>query len=141
MNCSILIGVFPTAWKHAFVNPIPKVPNAKKVEKLRSISLLPIPGKILEKHLYSILTDHLETNKLFSKAQNSFRENHGTIDTVFKFLNNTTKTLHNRFPTACLFVDFKKAFDTISQDLLIRKLFNLALSEKVITVIKKKHLK
>ena len=57
-----------------------KVPNVNKVEDLRPISLLPIPGKILEKHIYSILTDHLENNKLFSKMQNGFRKNHGTTD-------------------------------------------------------------
>ena len=48
INLSIAHSVFPDAWKHALVTPIPKVPNANTVEDLRPISLLPIPGKILE---------------------------------------------------------------------------------------------
>ena len=136
INFSIHKSVFPQAWKHALVTPIPKVPNANKVEDLRPISLLPIPDKILEKHVYSFIIEHLETNNLLTKFQNGFRKKHGTSDTVFKFLVSITNNLNSKLPTLSLFIDFKKAFDTISHDLLIKKLPNLHLSGKLIDWIK-----
>ena len=135
MNYSITHSVFPSAWKHALVTPIPKVPNANKVEDLRPISLLPIPGKILERHVYSIITNFLEMNKLFSKFQNGFRKNHGTVDMIFKFLMKIAQNLNNKIPTISLFIDFKKAFDTISHPLLLKKLPNLYLSNDTISWI------
>ena len=41
-------GIFPKAWKHGTVIPIPKVPNPQQVGDLRPITLLPLPGKIME---------------------------------------------------------------------------------------------
>ena len=135
MNFSITFGVFPSAWKHALVTPIPKVPNANRMEDLRPISLLPIPGKILERHVYTTVTNFLEINKLFSKFQNGFRKNHGTVDTVFKFLMKITENLNTKVPTISLFIDFKKAFDTISHTLLLKKLPNLYLYDGIISWI------
>ena len=40
--------VFPTEWKKAIIVPIPKT-NPPSIKKLRTISLLPSPAKILEK--------------------------------------------------------------------------------------------
>ena len=102
MNFSITHNVFPSA----LVTPIPKVPNANRVEDLRPISLLPIPGKILERHVYSIITSVLDANKLFSKFQNGFRKSHGTVDTVIKLLMKITQNLNNKTPTMSLFIDF-----------------------------------
>ena len=39
---------FPQSWKHATVVPLPKVTNIIGPEDLRPISLLPLPGKIVE---------------------------------------------------------------------------------------------
>ena len=108
-------------------NPITEPPNKCSLpliplDYLRPISLLPIPGKILERHVYTVITNFLETNKLLSKFQNGFRKNHGKIDTVFKFLMKITQNLNNNIPTISLFIDFKKAFDTISHVLLLKKI-------------------
>ena len=54
---------------------------------------------------------------------------------VFKFLMTITKNLNNKLPTLSLFIDFKKAFDTISHKLLVRKLPRFNLSENTIAWI------
>ena len=58
--------------------PLPKVNNAKLVSDFRPISLLLLPGKIIEKLLHNQLIRHLENNTL-----NGFRKLH-TSDTLFK---------------------------------------------------------
>ena len=49
MNISVKSTIFPTAWKDALVIPIPKSGNLSLVQNYRPVSLLPLPGKILEK--------------------------------------------------------------------------------------------
>ena len=48
-NLSVETSIFPSAWKEALIVPIPKSGNLTKVQNYRPISLLPLPGKILEK--------------------------------------------------------------------------------------------
>ena len=49
-NNILTSGIFPNKWKVATVMPIPKVTLAIDPTDLRPISLLPVPGKLLEKH-------------------------------------------------------------------------------------------
>ena len=55
--------------------------------------------------------------------------------TVFKFLMTITKNLNNKLPTLSLFIDFKKAFDTISHKLYVRKLPRFNFSENTVAWI------
>ena len=48
-NISLKKGIFPDSWKIAMVVPIPKGGDPSQVSNLRPISLLPQPGKVLEK--------------------------------------------------------------------------------------------
>ena len=57
---------YPDEWKIATVVPLPKTPNANKPGDLRPISLLPLPGKILEHHIHDSLQAHLDNNNLIS---------------------------------------------------------------------------
>lgn len=72
-NLSISTGIVPSEWKEAIVIPIPKVQNSKNVSDLRPITLLPIPGKILEHFMHTYLINHLETSKTLSRRQFGFR--------------------------------------------------------------------
>ena len=51
-NLSIGTSSFPRAWKQALVIPIPKTGNLSLTQNYRPISLLPLPGKILEKLIH-----------------------------------------------------------------------------------------
>ena len=83
INKSIETGIFPDDWKHGTVIPIPKVANPQSVNDLRPITLLPIPGKIMERLIHNKLYPYLEGNKILSSNQNGFRKQHGTSDTIF----------------------------------------------------------
>ena len=64
-NLSITSTTFPDSWKKATVIPIPKVNQPKRVDEYRPISLLPLPGKILEKLVHEQVYNKLE---LFSNT-------------------------------------------------------------------------
>ena len=77
----------------ATVVPIPKVANALSTNDLRPISLLPLPGKILEHLIHIPLMQHLERNNMINDLQNGFRPNRSTIQTVFQY----TSDLYQNF--------------------------------------------
>ena len=59
-NNIINLGCYPDKWKIATVIPIPKIPNPTTANELRPISLLPLPGKVLEHLIHEPLQKHLE---------------------------------------------------------------------------------
>ena len=52
---SIEKGIFPNSWKIATVVPLHKGGNKENISNYRPVSLLPIPGKSLEKIVHSKL--------------------------------------------------------------------------------------
>lgn len=72
LNLSLNTGTVPDEWKTATVIPIPKTKNPSNVTDLRPISLLPLPGKILEHFIHHDLMIHLERHDLLSRKQFGF---------------------------------------------------------------------
>lgn len=69
---SICDASFPSSWKLSRVNPIFKKGSPTEVNNYRPISLLSIPGKILEDVVSDTLNNHLETQGLLSHRQWGF---------------------------------------------------------------------
>ena len=66
-NILISNGRFPSLWKNANVVPIPKPTTDKSSPSgYRPVSLLPIISKLLERHIYSVLSDHLAESQPLS---------------------------------------------------------------------------
>jgi hypothetical protein len=124
VNLSFLNGVAPKQMKVAKVIPIHKAGNPLNVNNYRPISLLPAFSKLLEKLMYTRLMDYIEKNKILYKHQYGFRKGHSTIHPIIQFLNKIADANNNANPelTMGIFIDLKKAFDTISHDILVNKL-------------------
>ena len=125
INLVITWQTFPDKWKRALVTPLPKGGDPTDVSNLRPISILPIPAKITEKILHKQVIDYLNTNDLLSKNQDGFRPDRGTIDSLSKLTNNIYNSLNKSLCTTAIFLDFKKAFDTLDHSIMIKKLAKL----------------
>ena len=125
MNKSLFMGYFPIKWRRATVVPIPKINIPEEIGDLRPIALTPLPGKILERFVHTQLLAHLNRFNILTEFQNGFRKNHSTIDTIFKYTTDLQLNKNNNQNTISLYVDFKKAFDTVNHKLLITKLKNM----------------
>ena len=128
MNLSIKTSVFPEAWKEALVIPIPKSGSPTMVQNYRPISLLPLPGKIIEKLIHKQLID----NSLLTEYQHGFRKSHSCIHSVAQVTNYIEKKKDSKLPTLAAFVDFRKAFDCVQHTMLVRKLSGLGISQRII---------
>ena len=62
-------GVWPEPWKMADVQPVHKKGSRQLVKNYRSISLLPISSKILEKNLFDQMYKFFVNNNLISQYQ------------------------------------------------------------------------
>ena len=121
-NCAINQGIFPDAWKEATITPIPKIANPKTCGDLRPISILPLPGRILEKFMGKGMTDHLEGTGYLADQQNGFRKNRSTTKSVASLLDKLATAMDEGKIAVTLFLDLKKAFDTVDHAVLMWKL-------------------
>ena len=130
INLCFETSLFPTQWKLAKIIPILKTDDPTSLSNYRPISILPIMSKILEKLMASQLLEYLETNNFLSEHQFGFRSERSTTTASLYFTEHIRHALDLSQITGAIFIDFKKAFDTVNHQLLLNKLqsFNLDLS-------------
>ena len=131
-NLSLKSSNFPDPWKSATVIPIPKSGDLTQVKNYRPISLLPIPGKILEKLVHVQLSNHLEVNELLTPVQHGFRKAHSTAHSIVQLTEFINLRMDQRMPTLVTYIDFRKAFDCVQHPVLLGKLRQLGLGQPVI---------
>ena len=130
-NLCLSTAVFPDQLKIAIIKPIYKSGNRHIFNNYRPISLLPIFSKILEKIIYSRLTQYTMENNLIDSFQFGFRTGHSTYMPIAHLTNEITSSLQNHYITCVLYLDLKKAFDTVSITILLDKLKHLGITGKM----------
>ena len=128
-NLSIATAVFPDQWKKALVIPIPKTGNLNKADNYRPISLLPLPGKILEKLVHTQLSTCMEENSLLSDNQFGFRKQRSTSHAISQLLNQIYSNMNKSIVTTAVYIDFSKAFNCVQHTTLINKLKQLDITQ------------
>jgi hypothetical protein len=122
INESLKFGIFPTDLKTATIIPIPKVNNSLKAEDLRPINKLPIDEKLLECCVKAQLLKYVEVNNILISTQSGFRQAHSCETALNLVLASWKDDIQNNKSIYAVFLDFKRAFETIDRDILIRKL-------------------
>ena len=77
-NSSLSQQKFPMAWKLAKVVPLFKGGDREDVGNYRPVSLLPLPGKLLEKVVHNGISKFWDDNNFLSHNQGSFRKGFST---------------------------------------------------------------
>ena len=133
-NLSIKSGCFPTPWKHSIVVPIPKTsPPSSAPSDYRPISLLSLVSKLLEKHIANILLDHLFSHNLIPPNQFGFLPNRSTTDALITTCQQIHSSLDSSSNVCGIFLDIRKAFDSVSHAALLRKLDSLNLPPNLLS--------
>ena len=121
-NLSLNSAIVPKTWKIATVTPLFKAGYVLQCNNYRPISVLPLPGKLLEKIVHRRLNVFFELNNTLNPNQGGFRKNQSTTNTTAKFLNTIYEAINNKEYSIATYIDFSKAFDTVPHDILLKKL-------------------
>ena len=130
-NLSISAGIIPSSWKKSVVVPIPKCQQLSSPCNYRPVSLLPIVSKILERHIYMLIIDHLEHNHPLSAFQWGFLEGRSTVTALLHLTDQWFQALEGGLDICAVFFDFRKAFDSVPHSPLMSKIHSLNLHETI----------
>ena len=130
INLSMTQGKFPKKLKSALVIPIFKNGNRTLAQNYRPISILPIFAKLFEKVVYKRIYNFLESQNIISPTQFGFRQNHSTEHALIYFIDFVTKSLEDGKHAIGVYLDVKKAFDSVNHTILKRKLYKYGMRGK-----------
>lgn len=115
-------GIFPSKLKIARVSPIHKGGADNSVNNFRPISILPLFSKLFEAVINSRLEGFLNKYAIISTSQYGFRKNKSCEDALLKIKHQILQNIENRLYTVGLFLDLRKAFDSVNHEILLSKL-------------------
>ena len=122
INLSLQTGFVPNQIKVSKISPLYKSGDKHNFSNYRPISVLSSFAKLIEKIVCYQLINYLDNNDLLYKHQYGFRGKHGTSHPLIHFTKNVHEALNNNKFNLSIFIDLKKAFDTVNFDILINKL-------------------
>ena len=131
-NLSISHGIFANACKVAKLKPIFKKGIKVDLSNYRSISLLLLITKIIEKVVHDQTNEFLLDNKILYNYQSGFRTYHSTNLSLSFLTDKILKGFDEGLLTRMVLIDLQKAFDTINHEILLHKLEAIGFLDKCI---------
>ena len=122
INNSFKTGIFPEDLKRAKVFPLYNGDSKADLNNYRPISLLIVFSKNFERIMYNRIYRYVEHFQLLNSKQFGFRKKHSTIDAIAELTERLRENYKSRTVTSTVFLDLKKAFDTIDHGILGKKL-------------------
>ena len=107
---------FPFDFETAYVVPIPKTSSPKSLDEFCPNCLLSVFSKLFEKIL------EIAKNNILTPFQFGFRENNSTEFVKTTFYDNLLKNFDENKTTCSIFLDLRKAFDSVNHEILFQKL-------------------
>jgi molybdopterin converting factor small subunit len=128
---SVETGVVPSAWKDAEVVPIFKKGQKSSPGNYRPVSLTSVCSKILERIVRSHIMAHVNANQLFTPAQHGFRPSRSCTTQLLTVTEDWTRWEEDGLPYDCIYLDYRKAFDSVPHERLLSKLYALGIRGKL----------
>lgn len=121
-NKSIKDGILPEDWKCANVSSIFKKGSKLDAGNYRPVSLTSVPCKILESLIRDSVVKYMDDNEFISTSQHGFVSNRSCLTNLLETLGEWTEALDEGYGIHAIFLDYRKAFDTVPHKRLISKL-------------------
>ena len=122
INKSVISRSFPSMWKEAKVKPLFKTGDKDDINNYWPITILPTISKLIEKWVDINFSLFLNNFDLLHKLQSGFRVKHSTESALILMVDAWLKALNAGKLKGCVMVDFRKAFDLVDHQILLKKL-------------------
>ena len=118
-NLSLQSCQLPKIWKLANIVPIHKNKSLSDYRNYRPISLTCVPCKVMEGIVKDKITRFVVQNEILTDKQHGFRSKRSTISQLILALNEWVTDLDKNNCIDVAYLDFSKAFDTVSHSKLL----------------------
>ncbi|PKU46160.1 rna-directed dna polymerase from mobile element jockey-like [Limosa lapponica baueri] len=115
-------GEVPEDWRKANITPVYEKGKKEDPGNYRPISLTSVPGKIMEQHVLDVISKRIEDQEVIGSGQHGFTKGKSCLTNVIAFYDVITGWLAEGRAADVIYLDFSKAFDTVSHNIFIRKL-------------------
>ena len=130
-------GCVPQEWRDASLVPVPKKGDLSLCDNWRGISLLDVVGKVLAKVIQQCLQTIVEEE--VADSQCCFRCNRGCNDMIFCARQLIEKAVEHYTNAFLLFVDLRKAYDSVPKEAMWMILSKYGIPEKLISIVRSFH--
>lgn len=125
---------FPNIWKTARISPILKSGDSDQVSNYRPISILCNFSKIFEIILHQSLFNHVKG--LISIDQHGFFSGRSCVTNLSCLSAHICESIDTHTQVDVIYTDFQKAFDRIDHYILLNKLSQCGLSDRLINLFR-----
>ena len=100
------------------VTPLFKQGDRDDPNNYRPISVILVVAKVFERIVYDQLYAYLEVRDIVCKYQSGFRTVHSNVTVLIEVTNTWAYNIDRGKLNAVIFLDLKKAFDTVDHEIL-----------------------
>ena len=117
-NKALIDGLRPSQWSLSNIQPVPKTGDLSLTDNYRGISLTCIISKLLNRMILNRIKEKLDHVLRFN--QNGFRKSCSTLYQILAIRRIIEESKKNNLSAVLCFIDFRKAFDSINRDKMIK---------------------
>lgn len=120
INLCVSKSIMPDELKTSIIRPIYKSGNHKEFTNYRPIAILSCIDKIIERAIFNQIQCFIEKNRIINPTQYGFQKEKSTTQLLSKFTDHINCHLNEKYYVGIIFIDFKKAFDTLDHQTLLK---------------------
>ena len=95
------------------------------------VSLMSVPGKIMEKIILEVTEAHLRDNAVIGPSQRGFTMGRSCLTNLISFYDEITHPVDQGKPADGIFLNFSRVFDTVSHRILLDKMSSTQLNKNI----------